>query len=68
MIPDHMKHAVMTLGRRPNTVTDEDGTRRVKRALRKGRFSRRVIAEITVDGVEYAFHATKGWRRRRVPL
>jgi len=43
---------------------DEDG-RRVKRALRRGMPSRRVLAEHTIGGVEYSFHATKGWRAAR---
>lgn len=55
-------------GARPNVEIDEEtGKRkRVGRSLRKGQYNRRVIAEATVDGVEYGLHATKGWRRRRV--
>lgn len=52
---------------RPNRVKDEDGkVRRVKRTLSKGKFERRYIAQTRIDGVEYAYHATKGWRSRYV--
>lgn len=52
---------------RPRWETDDDGKRtRVGRSLRRGSFERRLIACRIIDGVEYGYHATKGWRRRRV--
>lgn len=52
---------------RPNFVEDEEGKRRpAKRCLKRGKFERRWIAQKTIDGVEYALHATKGWRHRRI--
>lgn len=41
---------------------------RLKRSLRRGMHSRRVLAEKTIDGVEFSFHATKGWRAVRREL
>ncbi|WP_424140406.1 hypothetical protein [Roseomonas chloroacetimidivorans] len=32
----------------------------------RGDRNRRVMAEFTRDGIEYSYHATKGWRRKRV--
>lgn len=37
---------------------------RLRRCLPRGEKNRRLIAEKTIDGVEYSYHATKGWRRR----
>ena len=52
---------------RPNFHVDDDGKRRrIKRTLSKGLFERRVIAQATAEGVERAYHATKGWRSRYV--
>lgn len=52
---------------RPNYQIDADGRReRVKRTLSKGVFGRKIIAEVKIRGVEYGYHATKGYRRRRV--
>jgi hypothetical protein len=32
---------------------------------RKGSYGRRIIKTYTLDGYEYQYHATKGWRVRR---
>ena len=48
---------------KPTTVTHKDGsTVRVKRTLRKGMASRRLIAGGTYNETDYALHATKGYR------
>jgi len=59
---------------RPTTIENEETgeTTTVRRALRKGTFNRRLIAEKDIDGdngrtYEYGYHATKGWRRRVKP-
>jgi hypothetical protein len=52
---------------RPNTTVDDDGkVRKIGRSLKRGKFERRIIAQKKIGGVEYAFHATKGWRRRPI--
>jgi ribosomal protein S6E (S10) len=52
---------------RPNFIIDEDGKRRPsRRCLKRGVFERRWIAQKKIDGVEFGYHATKGWRRRVV--
>ena len=52
---------------RPNFKTDDDGkVEKVNRSLRRGQPFRRVIAEMTIGGVEFGYHATKGWRAKRV--
>lgn len=59
-------------GARPKTVTDSDGkVRRLTRALRRGMPNRRIIAELrfnspTLGSIDVAYHATKGWRVRRI--
>lgn len=35
-------------------------------ARTRGNPNRRIIVDKTVDGVEYRYHATKGWRVKRV--
>lgn len=42
--------------------------KKVRKATRKktlGQRNRRHIKEITVDGMEHTYHATKGWRARK---
>lgn len=39
-----------------------------KRTFRKGVYGRKIIAEVTIRGVEHGYHATKGYRRRRVEV
>lgn len=52
---------------RPTRIVDEDGSvSRATRCLRKGMPERRIIAQKVINGVEYAYHATKGWRTRWV--
>jgi hypothetical protein len=58
---------------RPNVEVDEDGERtKITRCLSRGQRERRWIAQkwITIGRrtYEYAYHATKGWRRRLVDL
>lgn len=50
---------------RPAFVEHDDGHRtHTGRCLKRGSFERRIIAQKVIDGVEHAYHATKGWRRR----
>lgn len=37
-----------------------------KKKLKKGTYDRHIIMIGERDGVEVSYHATKGWRRRRV--
>lgn len=72
-ITSHQKAEVLATAR-PNRRVHDDGTSEpMKRTLERGSFDRRIVAEKTFPltaytGREVAFHATKGWRARRVAL
>jgi hypothetical protein len=51
----------------PKPSMDEQG-KKIKVALRRtvGRPNRRIISCKVIDNVEYSYHATKGWRKKRL--
>lgn len=51
-----------------HTIIDKLAQSPKPRLQKKGTYGRRIIAEVTENGVEYAMHSTKGLRARRVAI
>ena len=68
------KYAIPAAKYKPDAIRATDGTliptlkkiRPARRLTKLGQTNRRIISVRVENGVEYSYHATKGWRTRSV--